>query len=326
MKSLQESKKSLKYIELSPAGKLFIKLLFVGSSARLGNMNVPLWLYYALKRSVVDRPFLAEVDITEQCNLRCPHCYHFAGKEVAQENEPSIDEWKKRFGELYDRGVRGVMLMGGEPLLRPEVVLLADRIFPFVEMITNGTQPLPEKESYRHRIFVSLDGTEATHDAIRGAGIFQQVVTRVTGDRRVVFNMTLMEHNYRELEYVVNLADDIGISGVVCNLYTTLQDRGGSISRELRKKMTDELRRVRRLKPGILQITEAGIDWFEQGDHRDACYWREQVLHFDINWKPRYCFADADCAHCGCFSGAMGKPFRSFKHFMGLVGIALRKR
>ncbi len=287
-------------------------------------MRFLLWLFYQLRNLLDKRPFLAEVDITERCNLRCSHCYHFAGKGSTTREEPSLDEWKKRFGELYDRGIRGVMLMGGEPLLRPDVVALADRMFPFVEMITNGTQPLPGK-GYRHRIFVSLDGTEATHDAIRGPGIFQQVMAQAAGDRRVVFNMTLMENNFKELEQVVALAGKIGVSGVVCNLYTILQGHDGAISRELRKKMTDELRRVRRGSPGLLQITEAAIDWFEQGDHRDRCFWRESVLHFDIDWKPRYCFAAADCAHCGCLSGAMGSPFRSLKHLTGLLRFVFRR-
>lgn len=273
--------------------------------------------FYEIKRLVTGRPFIAEFDITDNCNLRCTHCYHFAEVSPGQDSEIPLEIWKERFESLYAQGIRMVMLMGGEPLLRKDAVMLASEIFPFVEMITNGTIGLPE--NYDHRIFVSIDGTRETNDRIRGTGVFDKVIKNVSGDKRVVFNMTLMDSNYTELEYVVDLAQKIGVSGVVCNLFTTVGKDQEPLDMETRKKITSELRRVKKLKPQTLLFTIPAIEWFEKGDHRDACYWKDHVIHYTTGWQPRICFASADCSNCGCFSGAMGSPFSSIRHFISII-------
>lgn len=274
---------------------------------------------------ITKKPFIAELDITDRCNLRCSHCYHFAEKGDKNKEEISIDGWKERFNMLYEQGIRMVMLMGGEPLLRRDVVMLANEMFPFVEMITNGTMALPDKKSYRHRIFVSLDGLEKTNDSVRGIGVFSKVTENIKEDKRVVINMTLMESNFDELEDVCELAIKLKLSGVVCNIFTAVKGRHENLGNEARKKIIDELFRLKKKYPKTLLFTNSAIKWFETADHRYACYWREGVLHFDTDFKVRSCFADADCSNCGCFAGAMGSPLGSFRQFFELIGLAFRK-
>jgi len=282
-------------------------------------------LFYEIRRSVTKRPFIAEIDITDRCNLRCSHCYHFAEKGGNAGKDLPLEVWKERMEKLYAKGIKMVMLMGGEPMLRSDVVMLANEMFPFVEMITNGTVPLPDKLSYRHRIFVSIDGSESTNDKIRGDGVFVKVLENIKEDKRVVLNMTLMESNYQELEYVCELALELKVSGVVCNIFTAVKGVNESIGTETRKKITDELFKVKKKYPSTLLFTNSAIKWFETADHRDSCYWRDGVMHFDTDFKERACFADADCSNCGCFAGAMGSPLGSFRQFFELVELAVRK-
>jgi len=277
-------------------------------------------IYLEIKRLLTKKPFIAEVDITDRCNLRCKHCYHFQEKEQTGD-KADFDEWKKRFKQLYKSGIRVIMLMGGEPLLRPDVVKLADSIFPFVEMITNGTVSLPK--NYDHRIFVSIDGGRETNDSIRGEGTFDKVVENVRNDRRVVFNMTLLESNYKELGYVVELSERIGISGVVCNMYTAVENGDKPLEESVRKEIVSELRRIKKLKPATLLFTENAIKWFEDADHQDHCYWRDQVMHFDTDLNSRKCFALADCSKCGCYAGAMGSPFGSIFQITQLFKLSI---
>lgn len=277
-------------------------------------------LFLEVKRFITKKPFIAEVDITDRCNLRCVHCYHFQEKDQVAD-KADFDEWKRRLKALYKQGIRVIMLMGGEPLLRKDIVKLADSLFPFVETITNGTVSLPD--NYDHRIFVSIDGGRETNDKIRGKGVFDKVIENIRGDKRVVFNMTLLESNYKELEYVVNLSEKIGISGIVCNMYTAVENGDGPLEKEVRQKIVDELRRVKKLKPGTLLFTENAIGWFEDADHTGYCYWREQVLHFDSDMDERKCFAAADCTKCGCYAGAMGTPLGSFSQIFGLLKLSL---
>ena len=87
-------------------------------------------------------PFLI-ASITSQCNLHCAGCYSRCN-EATVDTEPvqqlSTAEWKEIFKEAEDLGVSFIMLAGGEPLLRWDVIEAAgdmkNILFP---IFTNGT-------------------------------------------------------------------------------------------------------------------------------------------------------------------------------------------
>lgn len=272
-----------------------------------------LWL--EARRILSGRKYFAEIDVTDNCNLRCKHCYHFHGKTKFKKDETPINVWNDRFKELHNSGVRFVLLLGGEPALRTDVLMLAHEIFPYMCVITNGTLKIPGK--FTHPLFVSLDGLEKTNDAIRGKGVFSRVLRTYSGDDRVIINMTLTEKNHKELEDVVKLAKKNNFRGVVCNVCA-----GGtdvkipmSISRDERVSIIKEMNRVQSLYPNDLLLSKAMIKWYENPDHRDHCYWGDDVLHFDVNWKKRRCFAsNADCANCGCLAGSFQNPVKMIMH------------
>ncbi|MBN2518521.1 MAG: radical SAM protein [Candidatus Altiarchaeota archaeon] len=265
-------------------------------------------LYLELKRRIFGTKFMAEVDVTDNCNLRCKYCYHWQKKDF-QKEEPPIGMWEKRFKELHKSGIRSILLVGGEPALRMDVLMLADKMFPFVHIITNGTIKVPKE--FNHRLFVSVDGLEKTNDSIRGKGVFSRIMNNYQGDNRVIINMTLSNDNYKELEGVVKIAEKQGFRGVVCNIYGhAIGDKGPiTLRKEERKLIIDELKRVKSLHPNGFLLSKAMISWYEKGDHRGRCYWGDDALHFDVSWKRRRCFAsNADCSECGCLAGA----FQSF--------------
>jgi MoaA/NifB/PqqE/SkfB family radical SAM enzyme len=114
------------------------------------------------------------------------------------------------------------LLVGGEPALRPDVLMLADKTFPLIYVITNGTIKIPEK--FSHRLFVSIDGLPKTNDSIRGNGVFARVMKNYSEDKRVIINMTLTTDNYNELEDITRIAEKNGFDGVVCNICTGKTD------------------------------------------------------------------------------------------------------
>lgn len=273
-----------------------------------------MWLHYILielKRLMFGVKHTAAVDITDRCNLRCEHCYHFDGKDEFQKDQLPVDVWRNRFRELYQSGIRLLLLVGGEPSLRVDILLLADAMFPSIRVITNGMIKIPE--AFHHVLFVSIDGEETTNDSIRGKGTFSKVMHNYSGDTRVVLNMTIYRKNYRELERVVKLAKDNNFRGVVCNLYTPTCGKTSPlfITKEERTFIIEELRRVKFLYPKTFLLTRSMIRWYEFPDHRGYCYWGDGVLHFDASWNARRCFSHhADCAHCGCLAGARQSPFK----------------
>lgn len=280
------------------------------------------WL--ELKRIVFKVKYFAEVDVTDNCNLRCRHCYHFHGKDSFRTQELSTHVWEKRFRELYKSGTRIVLMVGGEPALRIDVLMLADRIFPFVYVITNGTIKIPEE--FNHRLFVSIDGTRKTNDSLRGKGVFSRVLENFSGDKRVVINMTITRDNCKELEDVVKIAKENGFLGVVCNICA-----GGTdvripmaIGEKERKAIVDELKRVKALYPKDFLLSKTMIKWYEIPDHSDSCYWGDEALHFDVSWNRRRCFGNnADCSNCGCLAGAFQNPLRMLRNQREMMKIVV---
>lgn len=270
-------------------------------------------VFLELKRVIFRVKYFAEVDVTDNCNLRCKHCYHFKGKKEFKRKELSLDIWKKRFNELHNAGVRFILLVGGEPSLRCDVLMLADEIFPFVYVITNGTIKIPR--NFNHLLFVSLDGMEEMNDSIRGKGVFSKVIDNYSGDKRVVINMTMTKENYKDLEDVVNVAKENGFRGVVCNICASgaAVEVPLSIKKNERKMIIEELKRVKALYPKDFLLSKRVIKWYEYPDHRDSCHWGDEVVHKDISWSTRRCFADADCSNCGCFAGAIQNPLNMLR-------------
>ena len=280
------------------------------------------WL--ELKRVIFGVKYFAEVDVTDNCNLRCNHCYHFHGKDDFKKQELSLSVWKKRFNELYRSGIRGILLVGGEPALRIDVLMLADRIFPYVYVITNGTIKIPKE--FNHRLYVSIDGNQETNDSIRGDSVFSRIIKNYSGDKRVIINMTLTRDNYKELEDVTKTAKKNGFGGVVCNICVGRNEFASLmvVRKGDRKKIVKELERVKTLCSKDLLFTKTMIKWYEYPDHRDHCYWGDEVLHFDVSWKRRKCFGyNPDCSNCGCLAGAFQSPLRMFRYPRAMMKIVL---
>jgi MoaA/NifB/PqqE/SkfB family radical SAM enzyme len=263
-----------------------------------------------LRRIIFRVKYIAEVDVTDNCNLRCKHCYHFHGKDEFQTKELSLDVWRKRFNGLHKAGIRFILLVGGEPALRNDILMLAESIFPFVYLITNGTIKISTE--FNHVLFVSLDGLRERNDSIRGKGVFSKVMKNYSGDKRVVLNMTITKDNYKELKDIVKLAKENGFRGVMCNICASgiNVEIPISVRKNERKMIIEELKRVKSLYPKDFLLGKQMIKWYEYPDHTGSCYWGDEVLHFDVSWNRRRCFAKADCSNCGCMAGSIQNPLR----------------
>ena len=269
-----------------------------------------------IKRALFKTKYYAEVDITDNCNLRCKHCYHFGNPfKVMKKEEIPLETWRERFKGLYREGIRFMLLAGGEPALRMDVIELAYRTFPVVHIITNGQIKIPKKFG-RLVLFLSLDGDRERNDLIRGKGSFEKALQNYSGDKRVIINMTLLEANYADIEAVVKIARKNSFRGVVCNFYTTSPDYNDPllINQKERSDMISELRRVKKLYPGDLLLTKSMIAWYSQPDHTGHCHWGDEALHYDVSWKKRRCFSAPGCANCGCFAGSFQNPLSLLRY------------
>ncbi len=97
---------------------------------------------------------LLTVPIVEHCNLRCRFCDHFA--PLAEKEFADIKFFEKdfaRLSELLNAKVDRIGLMGGEPLLHPQLndfLYVARKYFPKTELqlVTNGLLLLKKTEVF----------------------------------------------------------------------------------------------------------------------------------------------------------------------------------
>ncbi|MDI6752113.1 MAG: radical SAM protein [bacterium] len=120
-------------------------------------------------------------DITSACNLKCIHCYNaekYDGKRKDIGKTLTLQEALDTAEKLHYGGFRRVLLIGGEPLMYPDlpvlIKFLKDRGFT-VMVTTNGTLLVSQTlvELKIDSMLASIDGaTEKTNDEIRGKGTF----------------------------------------------------------------------------------------------------------------------------------------------------------
>ena len=161
--------------------------------------------------------------VTNQCNLRCKTCY--VGSGLPFENELTAQEIKNITDEARELGAKKMIISGGEPFLRKDIIDIlryACSNLEKVTLITNGTLITEEiacsLSSYPNVIVqVSLDGArEETNDFIRGKGSYRKTVRGiehlVTAQVPCAIAMTLVKQNVNEISEMVDLAKKVGIT------------------------------------------------------------------------------------------------------------------
>lgn len=95
-----------------------------------------------------------EVHLTEHCNLNCKGCSHFS--PLAKEEFVDLEEYSNdlyQLSKLFNGEVEYIHLMGGEPLLNPNIEEIFDitrKAFPVghLQLITNGILLSSMKDSF----------------------------------------------------------------------------------------------------------------------------------------------------------------------------------
>lgn len=151
------------------------------------------------------------LEITLQCNMKCIHCGSSAGYK--RESELSTNEWINVCEQLADLGCRRIALLGGEPFLRKDWFIIAQKIRDFdinLVIMSNGLcinkeiiDLLRKLEPYT--VSISIDGANPeTHDSIRGVkGSFKKCKESLESLRRAGISTsvvtTLHKSNIKEL-------------------------------------------------------------------------------------------------------------------------------
>ena len=185
--------------------------------------------------------------LTNECNMRCPHCYMSAG---AKDNlELSTEEVCKLFRDFYDHNGIGVVLSGGEVALRSdltEIIEYGDSLGLQMEILSNGTLLSPSTihsiAPHLHRAQISIDGfSEESNARVRGSGNFQKALTALNNliYEGINTELAITPFPYKDLALQEDAYVNFGL-----NLLSMYGDR-------LNIKITTDIFEGRNIKPSL---------------------------------------------------------------------------
>lgn len=201
----------------------------------------------------------ALVVVTNACNLRCRHCFVYR-EETPNEPRDKMNDANMlhQLRVLRDRhGIRSMLFMGGEPMIRSGLVLEAMNLFERSSIVTNGTYGIPSVPG--HLVTVSLDGPEAYNDSLRGEGVYEKVRKAVFerdphDGTTVMLQMTVTRENACVIEEFVAAVADWPVDGIAFTFYVpTHDDHSTLVWRDLAER-DEAVRSVMALKARYPQI------------------------------------------------------------------------
>ncbi|MBQ6606421.1 MAG: radical SAM protein [Firmicutes bacterium] len=229
----------------------------------------------ALEKEGEHIPTFIMASITSNCNLHCAGCYSRCTKATLDEKpveQLSAAEWEKIFREAADIGVSYILLAGGEPLLRRDVIEAAGGIpsilFP---IFTNGVF-LDERyfdllDRCRNLLPVmSLEGGREATDARRSPGVYDKIMANMEElQRRGLFfgaAVTVTSANFGEV-FSAPFIDSLSERGCAALIYieyvpVTEESRELAVSEEQQEEMRSAINRLREEYPEIVFISFPG--------------------------------------------------------------------
>jgi len=180
--------------------------------------------YGITRPQILDTPFLVVWNFTNMCNLRCRHCYQYAG--LPTPDELTLPEKIEAVHELANAGVVSIALSGGEPLMHPHFFPVLEEITQngmHAAVATNGTIITKKmakrlKEAGLSYVEISLDSADPwLHDEFRGVpGAWKRAVEGVKNcvneDLFTAMATTITKLNVKEAPALIELAKSLGVN------------------------------------------------------------------------------------------------------------------
>ncbi len=219
-------------------------------------------------------PFLI-ASITSKCNLHCAGCYsrcNHATVDTEPVSQLTNEEWYRIFDEADDLGISFILLAGGEPLLRRDVIEAAGQkkniLFP---IFTNGTF-MDERyfelfDRSRNLIpIMSIEGQKEITDARRGEGIYDRLIQNMDELQKhgLIFgaSVTVTSENVSEVtsESFLNELSERGCKAVIFVEFVPVTEDSQHLApgEKEREYLKNEIARLRAEKPEMVYISFPG--------------------------------------------------------------------
>jgi MoaA/NifB/PqqE/SkfB family radical SAM enzyme len=268
------------------------------------------------RNSETRRP-AAMVNITNRCTLRCQHCFIYRdGNPNNNSREMSSALMLQKLAQLQQElSIHTMLWMGGEPLLRPDVLQEGAKLFARNNVTTNGTLDLIDLPNCIY--IVSLDGPPHLNDAIRGQGTFERVM-RTLGRVPENFPPTVMVQcvvtklNEGNLEELVKRLRPTRVEGMTFSFYVPRKNDTSDLtwgSLERRDKAVREVMRLKKKYQDFIWNSSRGLELTLSDNARAIvanCPSKRLIyplwLQEDDFVLPFCCYGnDVDCELCGAW-------------------------
>lgn len=259
----------------------------------------------------------AMVNITNRCTLRCKHCFVYRegnpNEGSAEMDTPAMINKLSELQKLH--GIQVMLWMGGEPLLRPDVLREGAKLFTRNTVTTNGT--LDPIELPNCTYVISIDGPPELNDAIRGKGTFKKVMDTLSRipekfGSTVICQCVVTRRNEDSLEELIQLLRPTRAKGMTFSFYVppkvdTSDLTWGSLNRrdkavqtamKLKEKYSDFIWSNRRSLELMLSKNAKAVT--------DNCPSKRLILPLYLQGSefvnPFCCYGnDVDCDLCGAW-------------------------
>jgi MoaA/NifB/PqqE/SkfB family radical SAM enzyme len=254
-------------------------------------------------------PLVNTMIIHYECNLRCKHCsIHSSNASVPEKTKLSYDEAVDDLKLQFKRGARIAYFEGGEPTawtdggkdLGDLIKAARDAGYTNIGYTTNGMYGFFTDSDV---ISVSLDGPKDVHDAIRGEGVYDELMKNIAAadfGGAIYANMVLHKDNIECIEETAKIVtENKKLNGIIFNFITPPPSEL-ALTPDEKKKAIDEIRKLKNAGYPILN-SKRGLELLAEEDWGKKCPYHVTVFILPDGSHHNGCpmAGTPSCKECG---------------------------
>jgi hopanoid biosynthesis associated radical SAM protein HpnH len=265
--------------------------------------------WYLMRQRLARRekfPLIVELEPLFQCNLACSGCGKIQHPEHVLRRRMSVEQ---AVGAIQESGAPMVSIAGGEPLIHPEIHLIAAELVRrkrFVYLCTNALLLEKKLENFKPSPYfawaVHMDGLRERHDAsVEREGVFDKAVAAIRAAKgagfRVTTNTTFFTHDSpRTVRDVLDfLNDDLGVDEMMISpayAYEKAPDQEHFLGVRQTRELFREAFADGRRKRWRLNHSPLFLDFLEGKEEFDCTAWG--IPSYSLFGWQRPCYLMSD--------------------------------
>lgn len=258
----------------------------------------------------VPKDGFVSLDITNKCNLRCKHCYFF---EQDVELELKTEQWFDQLLEMKRKKTIPFLQctwVGGEPLLRKDLIDKGRKLFKYNTIVTNGSFPIPNWKD-NVNFYVSIDGDEEHHDLVRNKPGLYKKIQQTISESPVPVTIAFCINNLNHLSFEScfhEWRNHPNVKNFCVDFYTPIETLSDDLTLtwEQRNAILERLLKIKNENPQFFAIDRSVLELMHSSRSKavtDHCVFKDRASSFDpMGIRKAKCMLGdkADCDRCGC--------------------------